>query len=264
MSYTRIQHNLTNHIATITLNRPEVRNALDWECYDELNAAFHDAQKNPEVRCVLLTATDPSFCSGDDVKAIMAKLAETPEHEREHIVRHRTTKLSETLLDFEKPIVCAVNGPAVGWGMELALFCDVRIASDRAKFGELFIKRGLIPDVAGLWRLPQLVGPATAAEILFTGDILDAAEAARIGLVSRVVPHDQLLAAATELAARIAANPPLALRYIKEGLRRARFATPQEIGTFCGLAWERLRNTQDHQEGYKSFLEKRPPLFYGR
>lgn len=264
MKTTRILYHVSDHVATITLNRPDVRNALDWTAYEELNEAFVASQDNPEVRCVLLTAADPAFCSGDDVKAIMAKLAETPESEREHVVRHRTTALSETLLDYEKPIVCAVNGPAVGWGMELSLYCDIRIASDRARFGELFIKRGLIPDVAGLWRLPQLVGPAIAAEILFTGDIVDAAEAERIGLVSRVVPHDDLLPAATDLAARIAANPPLALRYIKEGLRRARFSTPQEVGTFCGLAWERLRNTEDHQEGYRSFLEKRAPIFRGR
>ena len=264
MSYTRINFERVNHVAWITLNRPEVRNALDWESYDELDNAFGACQTDPEIRCVLLTGADPSFCSGDDVKAIMAKLAETPDDQREHVVRHRTTPLSETLLDFDKPVVCAVNGAAVGWGMELTLYCDIRIASDRAKFGELFIQRGLIPDVAGLWRLPQLVGPATAAEILFTGDIIDSAKAERIGLVSRVVPHDRLLDAAGELAAKIATNPPLALRYIKEGLRRARFSTPQEIGTFCGLAWERLRDTEDHQERYKSFLEKRAPVFKGK
>lgn len=264
MEFTRIEYGVRDHVARIKINRPDVRNALDWETYAELNSAFRSSQADAEVRCILLTGADPAFCSGDDVKAIMAKLAETPGHEREHIVRHRTTDLTETLLDCDRPIVCAVNGPAVGWGMELGLYCDIRIASERAKFGELFIKRGLIPDVAGLWRLPQVVGPAAAAELLFTGDIIDAQEALRIGLVSRVVPHGELMDAADGLAGRIAANAPLALRYIKEGLRRARFSGPQELGTFCAMAWERLRQTEDHREGYRSFLEKRTPIFTGR
>ena len=194
----------------------------------------------------------------------MAKLAEIPESEREHVVRHRTTPLTETILDCDRPVVCAVNGAAVGWGMELSIYADIRIASEKAKFGEIFVKRGLIPDVGGLWRLPQLVGPSKAAEVLFTGDIIEAAEAERIGLVSTVVAHDELMKHATELAGRIAANPPLALRHIKEGLRRARFASVQELGTYCAETWARLRQTEDHQEGYKSFLEKRPAVFKGR
>ena len=129
-------------------------------------------------------------------------------------------------------MIAAVNGPAVGWGMDLTLFCDIRIASERARFGELFIKRGLVSDIGGLQRLPQIVGPSKAAELLFTGDVIDAKEAERIGLVSQVVPHEALLPTARAMAAKIAANPPLALRYMKEGLRRSRLSDAHELGAW--------------------------------
>ena len=166
-------------------------------------------------------------------------------------------------LECDKPVIAAVNGAAVGWGMELALYADIRIASERAKFAELFIKRGLVCDVGGFYRLPSIVGPAKAAELLFTGDVIDAEEAARIGLVREVAPHDELMERARALAARIAANPPLALRYMKEGLRRAAYGDPRELGGWAIEAIRRLMQTEDHKEGVASFLEKRPPVFQG-
>ena len=161
-------------------------------------------------------------------------------------------------------MIAAVNGAAVGWGMELSLFADIRIASERAKFGEIFIKRGLITDVGGLWRLPSIVGQAQAAELLFTGDIIDAETAREIGLVSRVVPHDALMREAECLAARIACNAPLALRYMKEGLRRTSYGDLSEIGGWVSSTLGTLFQTEDHREGVQSFLEKRAPEFKGR
>ena len=179
-------------------------------------------------------------------------------------VRPRPTPAAAAVLECDRPVIAAVNGPAVGWGMDLALFCDIRIASERARFSEMFIRRGLIADVGGLWRLPQVVGPSRAAELLFTGDLIDAQEATRIGLVSRTVPHEELLPAARELAQRIAANAPLALRYMKEGLRRATYGDLADLGAYVGNTLAYLFTTEDHREGAMSFVEKRQPVFKGR
>lgn len=259
-----ITSELDNHVATITLNRPEVMNALNREMYAELEQAFRDAHRDPEVRCVVLTGAGRAFCSGDDVKEIMLGEQRDETVTRLREVRPRPTPAAATVLECDKPVIAAVNGPAVGWGMDLTLFCDIRIASESAKFGELFIKRGLVADIGGLWRLPRVVGPSKAAELLFTGDVIDAREAERIGLVSRVVPPDELRTAAMEIARKIAANPPIAMRYMKEGLRKSVHASMQEMGEYVGSSLAYLFTTEDHKEGAMSFVERREPVFRGR
>jgi enoyl-CoA hydratase/carnithine racemase len=263
--FTCTLYEVRDNICRITLNRPERRNALNRRAYAEVEAAFIAASADPDARCVLVTGADPSFCAGEDVKEMMTGQAPPADAPRPPPrVRFEPTPAAMAVINCEKPVIAAVNGSAVGWGMELALYADIRIASERAVFAELFIKRGLVCDVGGFWKLPGIVGHAKAAELLFTGDPIDGAEAARIGLVSQCVPHEQLLPAAEALAARIAVNPPVALRYMKQGLNRYSGGDPNEIGSWAIEVIQRLFQTADHREGVASFLEKRAPVFTGR
>jgi enoyl-CoA hydratase len=244
------------YVDVITIDRPAVRNALTLETYNQLEAAVRETT----ARCLVITGSDPAFCSGDDVRAVMGG----GERKTPIVVTPRLTPAADALLNSNVPIVAAVNGAAVGWGMELAMMCDIRVASDKAKFGELFVLRGLCTDVAGIGRLAQLVGREVAAELLFTGDVIDAARAKEIGLVSRVVPHDELLPEAMAVAAKIADRPPLAVAKIKEGLRLALDPNWTSLGEWVSTSLSALFQTDDHREGVKSFLEKRPAVYTGR
>jgi len=251
-----------DHVGTITLNRPEARNALTWGMYAELERLVREAPA-AGVRCLVLTGADPAFCSGDDVRQVMGGGAEgkAPLSGTERVPR--LTPAADALLHTNVPVIAAVNGAAVGWGMELAMMADIRVASEKAKFGELFVLRGLVSDVAGLGRLAELVGRERAAELLFTGEVIDAATAQAIGLVGRVVTHDELLPTAHALAARIAANPPLAVQQLKAGLRRALDPDWTDLGQWVSSTLGQLFTTSDHREGVRAFLEKRPAVFTG-
>ena len=250
-------YELDGHVGIVTINRPEARNALTWSTY----AALEEAVRSTTARCLVITGTDPAFCSGDDVKQVMGGGAEG---QAPTVRTPRLTPAADALLHTDVPVIAAVNGAAVGWGMELALMADIRVASERARFGELFVLRGLVSDAPGLGRLAQLVGREKASELLFTGEIIDAPEALRIGLVSRVVPHDDLRATAVAVAQRIAANPPLAVQTIKRGLRRALDPDWNDLGIWVSERLGELFQTHDHREGVRSFLEKRPPNYTGR
>jgi enoyl-CoA hydratase len=254
---TDILYEEVDHVGLLTLNRPEARNALTFTTYAELEHAV----RSTTARCLVVTGADPAFCAGDDVKQVMqaagaavsAGLRGEP----------RLTPAADALLSTDIPVIAAVNGAAVGWGMELALMADVRVASERARFGELFVVRGLCCDVAGLARLAQLVGRERAAELLFTGRVIDAHEAAAMGLVSRVVAHEELLPKAMELASAIAANPPLAVQRLKRGLREALDPDWQALGSWVSRSLGELFATADHREGVSAFLERRAPRFTG-
>jgi enoyl-CoA hydratase/carnithine racemase len=249
-------------VAILTLDRPEVRNALSPWLYAELERAVRALGE--EARCLVITGQGDAFCSGDDVKQTLGGGAGGPPAADALARAPRLTPAADALLHCPVPVIAAVNGPAVGWGMELALMADLRVASGRARFGELFVLRGLCCDVAGLARLAQLVGREKAAELLYTGVVIDAAEALRIGLVSRVVPHERVLDEALALAERIAANPPLAVRALKAGLARALDPDWQDLGRWVSASLAELFRTEDHREGVRAFLEKRPANYTGK
>ena len=267
MGADEVRYEVDGHVATVVLDRPERRNAATFDMADQLRAAVAAAESDDAVRAIVLTGAGGAFCAGDDVEAawgdprMAATLAELGG------VRPPTTPEAIALLDCTKPTIAAVDGPAMGSGMDFALWCDLRIASERARFAQSYVRMGLMCDVGGLGRLPQLVGLERATQLVLTGEVIDAAEAARIGLVSRVVPVEELLPTAYELAGRIAANAPLAVAYIKEGLRRA-VGRPrselEDLGAFVGTGLSKLFATEDHREAAMAFVERRPPVFTGR
>ena len=255
---TDLRYEEHGHVGVITLDRPDARNALTYTTYAELE----DAVRSTTARCLVITGADPAFCSGDDVKQVLSSAGERLAQAGPR--PPAITPAADALLTSDVPVIAAINGAAIGWGVELALMADLRVASERARFGELFVVRGLCCDVAGLGRLAQLVGRERAAELLFTGRVIDAVEAERIGLVSRVVPHEDLLPTAMGLAEQIAANPPLVVQRLKRGLREALDPDWATLGAWVTASLAELMQTEDHREGVAAFLEKRAPAFRGR
>ncbi len=258
MRPTELTYEEYGHVGVITLNRPAARNALTFTTYAELEGAV----RSTTARCLVVTGADPAFCAGDDVKQVMREAGERVASGLQ--AEPRLTPAADALLHTDVPVIAAVNGAAVGWGMELALMADIRVASERARFGELFVKRGLCADAPGIGRLAQLVGRERAAELLFTGRVIDAAEALAMGLVSRVVAHDELLPTARGLAADISANAPLAVQRMKRGLRQALDPDWHALGAWVSATLAELFQTADHREGVAAFLDKREPRFQGR
>ena len=272
MAYEEIIYSVENgNIAVITLNRPEAMNALTHKTHTELGQAIDQANQDDKILVIVITGAGRGFCSGDDVKTIFLGGEASPE---EAARRQRETQLGylqgarmagggEALLSINKPTIAAVNGAAVGYGCDTALMCDMRIASERARFGELFLRVGLIPDEAQII-LPRLVGLAKAYELILTTDIIDAEEAYRIGLVNKVVPHEQLMSTTLELATKIASKPPISVRLAKEGIRRGLGMPLAEWKQWESFAMSYCFGTEDHREGAQAFVEKREPKFSGR
>lgn len=254
------------HVALLTLNRPETRNALSGEAmFAAFEQAFAALNADLNVRAAILTGAGTAFCSGGnvaDMRNHTGMFAGTPEQITQGY-RDGIQRIPRAFETLQVPIIAAVNGPAIGAGNDLACLCDLRIASSTARFAESFVKVGIIPGDGGCWLLPRVIGHARAAEMAFTGDAIDAEEALRFGLVSRVVAPDALLDEAFRLAERIAANPPQALRWTRQLLQQARTGTMDEALNAAGRLQGLAHHTPDHAEAVSAFFEKRVPTFTG-
>ncbi|MEM1273303.1 MAG: crotonase/enoyl-CoA hydratase family protein [Pseudomonadota bacterium] len=254
-------------ILTLTMNRPEERNALSSaDIFDAFEDAFDRAAKDLSIKAVILTGAGTAFCAGGNVKQMHQKegIAAGTSADIRATYKHGLLRLPKAMWDLEVPIIAAVNGPAIGAGCDLAMMCDIRLASDTARFATSFVKLGIVPADGGAWMLPRLVGPAKAAELIFTGDAILAQEAKDIGLVSRVVAVEDLMTEARALASRIAANPPQAVRMSKRLLREATTSSFSAALELSAALQSIAHHTADHDEAVSAFIEKRKPVFKGR
>lgn len=254
-------------VAILRLNRPEAMNAVgqagDGVAMRDACAALNADKR---INCVILTGEGRAFSAGGDLKAMNdpdGVFAGSPVQIRDHY-RHGIHDIVRALYELDMPVIAAVNGPAIGLGCDLAGTADIRIASDKAKFGVTFLKIGLAPGDGGAWLLPRTIGMERAAELLFTGEVIPAETAAEWGLVSRVVPHDSLMDEAMALAQRIAAMPAQALRLTKALLREGRTSSFAQALEMAASAQAQLHSTADFREGVQAMLDKRPPDFTGR
>lgn len=250
-------------VATIILNRPRALNALNAEMIDELLHAVEQAGEDPEVKVLLLTGAGRAFCFGADVSEFRQAQEQSPQDSGWNLLL-KSQEIIRLLAGMPKPTIAALNGFATGLGLDLALACDLRIAAERAKLGEAFVSMGLLPDGGGTFFLPRLVGLAKAAEMIFTGEAIEASEAKRIGLINRVVPAQDLIKSAQELADKLARGPTLAIGLAKEALRRNLSQDIDSSLKFEAQSQKACLGSEDHREAVNAFLEKRDPRFRGK
>lgn len=256
-------------IATLTLNRPDKLNAWNEEMLDEGVRAVEEIHNDLDIRVVVVTGAGRAFSAGADVTSLAQHMGGTEGGERSAIDNvcswPGVVTVAYELHRMDRPVIAAVNGVAAGAGFGLALCCDIRIASDQARFSQIFVKRGLIPDTGSTYFLPRVVGTEKACELMFRGNVIDAYEAQRLGIVSRVVPHEELMNEVMALARELATGAPLALglakRAIYKGAVETNLAAQMDFEMFANNL---LFRTDDFKEGVTSFLEKREPRFLGR
>lgn len=255
------------NVVVWTLNQPDTHNSVsEPQIVDALESAVREANLDTSVRAAVLTGSGTSFSSGGNIKHMRDRVGlfgGKPAELRQGY-RHGIQRIPKSLYHCEVPTIAAVNGPAIGAGCDVALMCDMRIASTRARFAESFVKVGIVPGDGGAWLLPRAVGLARAHEMAFTGEAIDASTAAQWGLVSRVVEPEDLLASALDLAYRVAANPPGVLRMTKRLLREGQHQSLESSLELSAALQAIAHHTHDHREAVAAMLEKRSPTFTGQ
>lgn len=268
MAYNTLIIEKGDYIATLKLNRPDRLNALSVEMGGELNAAMEALKADLESRVLVITGEGRAFCAGEDVKqrpgdSVQVKQQQTALSKFAH-GPSSLVRFARILRNMTKPTIASINGPAVGQGLSLALACDIRIASEDAKLGAIWTRRGIPPESAGAYLLTQIVGPAKACELIFSGKMVGAQEAKEIGLVNEVVPASRLKEATYEMAREIADGPPVAIAISKAMIYQALETSLDIHGRLEFFSQDYSFNTKDREEGIRSFLEKRSPRFQGK
>ena len=251
------------NIATITLNRPEKLNALSPQMFQDLTDAFDELARDDTVRVVVMTGEGRAFCSGGDVQLDVAAISDMSPFEWREYMRGQHALMMK-IAQIEKPVIASINGIAYGGGCDLALASDIRIASEKARLGQAYIRMGIAPDLGGAYFLPRLVGSGRAKLLIFTGDLINAGEAERIGLVDKVVPPEELATTVGDLAKRLSTGPTKAIAMAKIAINRSFNMDLESALDYVGNLNFSLLQTDDYREGFKAFLEKREPVFQGK
>ncbi len=262
MGYEHILIDVADGVGTITLNRPDKLNSFAGRMRQEIAEAVTELSERDGVRVMVITGAGRGFCTGADVR-YLKELSDAGDMDGLEALVEAGRQVVTRIRDTAQPVIASVNGPAAGGGANLALACDIRIASDRASIGQTFNRIGLHPDWGGTYFLPRLVGPAVAAELIFAAEMIEAEEAHRLGIFNRVVPHDRLAAETSELASTLAAKPPLALKLAKAAINRSLGSTLEEMLDYELEAQIQCARSPDGLEGLAAFVEKRPPKFGG-
>lgn len=260
MSTSHLLYDVTDRVAVITLNRPEVMNAFSDVMREDLLRAVREAGSNPEVRCVVITGAGRAFCAGGDI----ASMAELQDKGDTSVIDRRMalgSQVVQCLREMPKPVIAAINGAAAGAGINLALACDMRLAAKSARFSESFVNIGLVPDWGGTYLLTQVVGTGKALELMMIGDRIDADDALRLGLLNRIFPDETFREEALRVAQQLASGPAETLVHIKRAVYLGATGTLAESLAYEGQAQKHVFLSDDAKEGMRAFLEKRAPRF---
>lgn len=262
-AYEAITYDRSEGLAVITLNRPEVLNAVNEKMGQELLEALRAAERDNEVRCVIITGKGRAFCAGEDIQDLRADYERGVNPKLGQRLLHKYNPIIRKIRHIEKPVIAAVNGVAAGGGAGIAFSCDLRIASDTAKFIQAFIRVGLAPDSGTSFFLPRLVGFAKAMQLSLMGEELSSQDAERFGLITRVVPPEQLMTATKEIASKLASGPTRAIALTKRALNKSVSSDLETVLEYESYIQEIAGATSDHIEAVKAFFEKRKPVFKG-